>query len=105
MAAVSGTRDVSELPRGAAPRARWSILSRISLLVAALIALPVLAVVSSVLETGDGSWTHLAETSLARYVGNTALLLVLVAWGVISMGVLTAWFVTAYRFPGRSVLE
>ena len=33
------------------------------------------------------------------------LLLVAVAWGVISMGVLSAWLVTAYRFPGRDVLE
>src|SRR5262245_39453839 len=29
----------------------------------------------------------------------------MVAWGVVSMGVLSAWLVTAYRFPGRDSLE
>jgi iron(III) transport system permease protein len=53
---------------------------------------------------GD-TWTHLAATALPRYVGNTALLLVFVALGVVSMGVASAWLVTAYRFPGRDVLE
>jgi iron(III) transport system permease protein len=103
MAAVSDA--VSEVTRGDPPGARSSGLSRVSLFVALLIALPVLAVVSSVLEGGGDTWVHLAETALARYVGNTALLLAMVAWGVVSMGVLTAWFVTAYRFPGRRILE
>jgi len=50
-------------------------------------------------------WSHLATTALPRYVWNTALLLVLVALGVISMGVVSAWLITAYRFPGRDLLE
>ena len=50
-------------------------------------------------------WAHLAATALPRYVGNTALLLVAVACGVVSIGVVAAWLVTAYRFPGRGVLE
>ena len=76
-----------------------------ALLIAALLALPVLSVVSSVLQGAGESWSHLAETALPRYVWNTALLLLAVAWGVISMGVLSAWLVTAYRFPGRDALQ
>ena len=33
------------------------------------------------------------------------LLLLAVACGVVSMGVVSAWLVTAYRFPGRGLLE
>ena len=70
-----------------------------------LLALPVLFVVSSVFGGGGETWDHIVETALARYVSNTALLLLGVAWGVISMGVLSAWLVTVYRFPGRTTLE
>ncbi len=76
-----------------------------ALLIAALLALPVLSVVSSVLQGAGETWSHLAATALPRYVWNTALLLLGVAWGVISMGVLSAWLVTAYRFPGRDLLQ
>ena len=62
-----------------------------------------LFVLSSVLR--EAAWARLTATGLPVYVWNTLLLLVAVAWGVISMGVLSAWLVTAYRFPGRDVLE
>ena len=75
------------------------------MLSAALLALPVLAVVASFFGGLSENWSHLAATALPRYVGNTALLLVAVAGGVISIGVVSAWLVTTYRFPGRGVLE
>ena len=62
-------------------------------------------VVSSIFTGAGETWAHLAATALPRYVLNTALLLLAVAWGVVSMGVLSAWLVTAYRFPGRDVLQ
>ena len=71
----------------------------------ALLALPVLLVVASLTQGGGDTWSHLAQTGLPRYVWNTALLLLAVAWGVISMGVLSAWLITAYRFPGRQTLQ
>ena len=71
----------------------------------ALIALPVLFVISNVFSGATETWAHLAATALPAYVWNTIVLLLLVAWGVISMGVLGAWLVTAYRFPGRDLLE
>ena len=72
---------------------------------AGLVALPLGSVLGSLFAGGGGTWAHLVATGLARYVGNTALLLAAVACGVISIGVLCAWLVTAYRFPGRGILE
>jgi iron(III) transport system permease protein len=84
---------------------RLGLLGGIALATGALLALPVLFVVASVFSGGSETWAHLAATSLPRYVWNTAWLLLAVACGVISMGVLSAWLVTAYRFPGRDTLE
>jgi iron(III) transport system permease protein len=81
------------------------VLGATALAVGAVLALPVLSVVSSVFRGGGETWGHLAATGLSTYVWNTILLLLAVAWGVISMGVLSAWLVTAYRFPGRDLLE
>lgn len=74
-------------------------------MVAALLALPVVSVVSSIFAGAGEAWTHLAATALVGYAANTALLLLMVAFGVVSMGVVSAWLITAYRFPGRNVLE
>jgi iron(III) transport system permease protein len=84
---------------------RLGLLGGTALAIGALLALPVLFVASSVFSSGTETWAHLAATALPRYVWNTALLLLAVAWGVISMGVLSAWLVTVYRFPGRDTLE
>jgi iron(III) transport system permease protein len=76
-----------------------------ALAIGALLAFPVLIVLSSVVRGGGETWAHLMATGLPLYVWNTLLMLVLVAGGVISMGVLSAWLVTAHRFPGRDLLE
>jgi len=77
----------------------------LSVLIAAALALPVLVVGASFFGGLSENWSHLAATALPRYVGNTLLLLLAVACGVVSMGVVSAWLVTAYRFPGRGLLE
>jgi iron(III) transport system permease protein len=84
---------------------RLGFLGGISLGAAALILLPILAVVASVFGAAGETWLHLARTSLGHYVLNTALLVAGVAAGVVSIGVLSAWLVTAYRFPGQRLLE
>src|SRR5688572_13925674 len=76
-----------------------------AILIAALLALPVVSVVMSVFSGAGETWQHLAATALPRYVLNTALLLAMVACGVVSIGVVSAWLVAAYRFPGRDLLE
>ena len=79
--------------------------SAAALLVAALVALPVLVVLSHVTADSDGVWEHLAATVLPDYLGNTARLLLGVGAGTAALGVATAWLVTLYRFPGRRVLS
>ena len=77
----------------------------IAVVVGAALALPIVSVLSSVFGGTGDAWSHIASTALPRYVGNTLVLLLAVAAGVISMGVMSAWLVTAYRFPGRDTLE
>ena len=77
----------------------------VSVGIALVLALPILAVLASLLEPAGETWRHLAATALPRYVGNTAALLALVAAGVISIGVVSAWLVATYRFPGVRLLE
>ena len=97
-AAIGGT--VAERP--ARP---LGALGLIALAVTALVLAPLFAVVATAFSPGESTWAHLARTVLPAYVGNTLLLLAGVTCGVVSIGVLAAWLVTAYRFPGRRVLE
>ena len=84
---------------------RLGLLGSFTLLIGGLLALPVAYVVASIFAGGGEAWAHLAETSLPQYAVNTLLLLLAVGAGVVSMGVLSAWLVSAYRFPGRDFLE
>ena len=76
-----------------------------ALVVAGLIVTPIAAVVGTVFAPGTATWAHLVSTVLPGYVWNTVLLLAGVSWGVVTIGVLSAWLVTVYRFPGSRVLE
>ncbi len=78
----------------------WSAIA-----LAALIFVPIAAVLSNVFSHGGETWKHLVDTVLPGYVANTALLVLGVAYGVVSIGVLSAWLVTTYRFPGRRFLQ
>ncbi|MEM7696465.1 MAG: iron ABC transporter permease [Pseudomonadota bacterium] len=77
------------------------ILSAIALILCLLTLTPLIALVVTAAASGGGALAHTADTVLARYTQNTALLVGLVAAGVFAMGVATAWLVTACRFPGR----
>jgi iron(III) transport system permease protein len=80
-------------------------LGIVSLITAALVVAPIAAVVWNIFLPSEATWAHLISTVLPEYIANTFLLLVLVAAGVVCCGVLSAWLVTAYEFPGRRVLE
>jgi iron(III) transport system permease protein len=98
-AAHIATRDIK--PK----RARLGPLGWTSLAIALLLLFPIVAVVTSIFQSGANTWAHLARTVLGAYVWNTLLLLLGVSLGVTSIGVLSAWLVTTYRFPGRHLLE
>ncbi|MCX7891827.1 MAG: tRNA (5-methylaminomethyl-2-thiouridine)(34)-methyltransferase MnmD, partial [Burkholderiales bacterium] len=76
-----------------------------ALAIAALVLAPVGAVVANVFLPSETTWSHLAQTVLPGYVLNTLILLAGVAFGVVTMGVTTAWLVTTCRFPGSRALE
>ncbi|MDH4173492.1 MAG: iron ABC transporter permease [Betaproteobacteria bacterium] len=73
--------------------------------IALFLALPILWVVASLFQPAGDAWRHIVATVLSTYVANTALLVVLVACGVMSIGVLAAWLIASYRFPGARLLE
>ncbi|CAG1003167.1 Putative 2-aminoethylphosphonate transport system permease protein PhnV [Burkholderiales bacterium] len=78
----------------------------VAVALAVLAALPVLSVVARGIAPGAGAtWSHLADTVLARYVFNTAVLVVLVGAGVAFGGTLTGWALAQYRFPGSAFFE
>jgi iron(III) transport system permease protein len=77
-----------------------------SLLVAVLIAVPIVSVTANLLLGGSGdTWSHLASTVLPDYILNTLILCLGVGTGVIVVGVSTAWLVSIHDFPGRRVFE
>jgi iron(III) transport system permease protein len=73
--------------------------------IAALVALPLLGVVSSVVTPQGELWRHLADTQLADILANTVVLLLVVGLGTTVIGAGTAWLVTMCRFPGSQVLQ
>lgn len=85
--------------------ARIGALGLVSLVVAALVVAPIGAVVWNIFVPSEATWGHLLSTVLPEYAYNTLLLLVMVAVGVTTCGVATAWLVTSHRFPGRPYIE
>ncbi|MGH8721613.1 MAG: ABC transporter permease, partial [Burkholderiales bacterium] len=81
------------------------VAGALSVGIAGFLALPILWVAASLLQPGGDAWRHIAATVLPAYVANTAILVALVAGGVLSIGVLSAWLIASYRFPGARVLE
>ncbi|MFT8245367.1 ABC transporter permease [Roseomonas sp. BN140053] len=87
------------------PRRRVPPWARAALPIAALVAAPVLAVLAAAIGPAGATWRHIAATNLPEYLLNSLLLSLLVGLLAGSAGALTAWLVTACRFPGRRVLE
>ncbi len=73
--------------------------------IAALLALPIVVVFASLFVSSGGIWRHLYETVLWEYVANSLLLMLGVGFFSLLLGLIPAWLVTMYRFPGSRVLE
>lgn len=77
-----------------------------ALIVAALVAAPVLSVGANIFAGGTaGTWSHLASTVLPEYIANTVWLCLGVGVGVVAVGTSSAWLVTMHDFPGRRIFE
>ena len=77
----------------------------LTLLVSGVLILPVIVVAASVFLSSGDIWQHLYDTVLAEYIGNSLLLALGVGCLSLPLGVIPAWLVTMYRFPGSRQLE
>lgn len=94
------------IPTAAKPTARSSRFWFVgALLIAVLILLPIVSLVAMALQGSEGLWTHLFANVLPVALRDSLMLLAGV--GVIAgvIGTSTAWLVSAYSFPGRTVLS
>lgn len=111
---LTGT-DVAAAPSLAATpsvkekkRARFtmpSIWTVLALGVAFIVLLPILSVIWLAFNPEENIWPHLFQTVLTGYVLNTLGLMIGVAMGTLLIGVSTAWLITRYEFPGRSIFN
>lgn len=83
-------------------RSPWTVAA---LGIAAILAVPIVAVLSSLLHPKPELWAHLWQTQLAELIVNTVLLLLGVGAGTLVVGTALAWLVVGYQFPGRGVFE
>lgn len=89
-------------------RSRWVILDFWSigaLLVAAIVLMPIAAVIWLAFFPTENIWPHLMDTVLPGYIRNTVLLMLGVSVGTFIIGTGTAWLVTMCQFPGRKTFE
>lgn len=100
--AVSGRSRLATLFQNRSGNGYWQFAVW---LIAAIVLLPVLAVLWLAFFPEENIWPHLLSTVLPDYVITTLGLMlgvgVLAAW----LGVSTAWVTTMYDFPGRKVFE
>lgn len=73
--------------------------------IAALVLMPVVAVVWLAFRPTENIWPHLLATTLPRYLGNTLVLMVAVGGLAGAAGTGAAWLVVMYRFAGRGWLQ
>lgn len=82
---------------------RW--WTAIALALAGLMLMPVGAIVVLALSSTNNEWPHLLRTVLPTSLWSTLLLVTGTAATSLVVGTATAWLVTMYRFPGRTLLD
>lgn len=80
----------------------WTITAA---LILGIMLLPVVTIAILALTPTDNIWPHLVSTVLPRALHQTVLLLIGVGLLTLAIGTATAWFVTMYRFPGRTLID
>lgn len=74
-------------------------------LVSLLFSIPLAVVFGSLFFPEKEVWSHLSDTVLTDYIGNSLALLIGVGFFSLLLGVIPAWMVTMYRFPMSRQLE
>ena len=67
-----------------------------------MIGIPIMFVAAALFQDSEGVWSHLVATRLFDYVAYSFVLVLGVTTVAVILGVVGAWLVTAYQFPGRS---
>src|SRR5690554_71243 len=67
------------------------------LLVVAVLLTPIVSVLSSFFQGPAPSWPHLVDTVLWEYTLNSIYLVLKIEFGVLVLGVSSAWFVARYE--------
>lgn len=93
----------ASIPAAATRPAPVNVWLIAALLIAALAALPILAILISAPAGGLATIGELARTVLPRYTLNTSLLMLLTGTLAATIGAGCAWLVSAAEFPGRRV--
>jgi iron(III) transport system permease protein len=73
------------------------------LLTALIFSIPVLTIASFLFQPSGDVWQHLVDTVLTDYLLNSVLLMIGVALGTLSMGVICAWLTSLCQFPGKNL--
>ncbi len=100
--------EIAAAPRAKSGRARiiradvWTVGA---VIVAFIVAMPLISVIGLALTPESEVWGHLIDTVFWGYVGNTLALGAGVSVGTLAIGLPTAWLVTMCRFPGRRLFE
>ena len=76
-----------------------------ALVVAGLVAAPILTVLAIAVTDSSDIWRHLYDTVLGLYLQRTVLLMAGVGIGTLVIGTGTAWLITMCRFPGSRYFE
>jgi len=103
MTALGTTKNDTPAARGF--RLRLDPWAAGAVVIAVLVALPVVTVVVMAMFPTENIWPHLLDTVLPGYVINTLELMAGVALGTILIGVTAAWLITMCEFPGRRIFE
>lgn len=84
---------------------RPGILWIVAVLLALVVAAPLLVLALNWADVQTDVWQHLAQTQLVRLFKNTLVLVLGVSLGVSLLGVPLAWLTATCRFPGRSFFD
>ncbi len=82
--------------------ARWNFWL---ILISIILSLPIAVVFGSLLYPNIELWEHLYKTVLFDYLSNSMMLMLGVGVLTLMIGIVPAWLVTMYRFPGSRILE
>lgn len=96
---VSIRTIATRLPKG---RGKADLLA---LAIAAIVAVPILAVLAALFTSDVALWQRLWATTLPRYIFNSVALMGLTGLLACLIGVSTAWCVSMLEFPGRRILS